>query len=460
MQPVVTVEEMRAIDAAAQRDTPVETLIERAGAVAAHAALDLLGGAYGRRVVVVAGKGHNGDDGRVAARHLAARGARVTVIDVASAPPSLPEADLVVDAAFGTGFRGEYDAPRTDAPVLALDIPSGVDGDTGQAGSGAVRATATVTFAAWKPGLLLGDGPERAGRVRVADIGLDCSCARAGLVGSDDLAARVPRRTREWHKWKTAVGVVAGAPGMMGAATFCTRGALRAGAGMVRLAVPGAGPADLPAAEAVATGLPAEGWAAGAAEWVQRCGAVVVGPGLGRAAGTAEAVRRLVADAPVPVLVDADGLHALGRDAGAVLRTRSAPTVLTPHAGEFEVLTGAAPGPDRLAVTRSLAADTGAVVLLKGSTTVVAGPDGRVLLSAAGGPGLATAGTGDVLSGVIAAFLASGLDPLWGAALGAHTHGVAGSRGLPHGLVAGDLPELVAAVLSELVTGDGPEGGP
>ncbi|HET6811348.1 MAG TPA: NAD(P)H-hydrate epimerase, partial [Acidimicrobiales bacterium] len=322
MQPVVTVEEMRAIDAAAQRHIPVETLIERAGAAAAHAALAMLGGAYGRRVVVVAGKGHNGDDGRVAARHLRARGARVEVIDVASAPLTLPPADLVVDAAFGTGFRGQYDAPRTDAPVLAVDIPSGVGGDTGEAGAGAVRAAATITFAAWKPGLLLGDGPERAGRVRVADIGLDCSGARAGLVGPDDVAGRLPRRSREWHKWKTAVGVVAGAPGMMGAAGFCARGALRAGAGMVRLGVPGAGPADLPSSEAVAAGLPAEGWGPAAAEWVQRCGAVVVGPGLGRAPGTVEAVRSLVAAAPVPVLVDADGLHALGGSAGTVLRAR------------------------------------------------------------------------------------------------------------------------------------------
>ena len=441
---------MRAVDSDAQRHTPVETLIERAGAATAHAALDVLGGAYGRRVVVVAGKGHNGDDGRVAARHLANRGALVTVIDVASAPPRLPAADLVIDAAFGTGFRGGYEAPLTSAPVLAVDIPSGLNGDTGEAGPGAVHATTTVTFAAWKPGLLLGAGPERAGRVRVADIGLDCSRAAAGLVGSDDVAARLPGRTREWHKWKSAVGVVAGGPGMMGAARLCGRGALRAGAGMVRLGVPGAGPSDLPAAEAVATGLPAEGWAGAAGEWVQRCGAVVIGPGLGRAAGTREAVRRFVAEAPVPLLVDADGLHALAPDPAELLRGRPAPTVLTPHAGEFQVLTGAAPGPDRLAATRSLAAGTGAVVLLKGSTTVVASPDGRVLLSASGSPRLATAGTGDVLSGVVGAFLASGLDPAWAASLGAHVHGLAASRGLPRGLVAGDLPELVAEVLSEL----------
>ena len=450
VQPVVTVEEMRAVDAAAQVHTPVEALISRAGAAVAQAAVDLLGGTYGRRVVVVAGKGHNGDDGRVAARRLEARGARVTIVDAAAAPDQLPAADLVIDAAFGTGFRGEYHAPLTTAPVLAVDIPSGVNGDTGQAAAGAVRAVRTVTFAAWKPGLLLGPGAALAGRVEVADIGLDCSAAGAGLIGPEDLAGRLPRRTRDSHKWKTAVGVIAGAPGMMGAASFCSTGAMRAGAGMVRLGVPGAGPSDLPAGEAVASGLPGQGWAPAALAWVERCRALVVGPGLGRAPGTVEEVRRLVSDFPGPVLVDADGLHALGRDAPDVLRSRPAPTVLTPHAGEFQVLAGADPDPDRIGAARRLAEGTGAVVLLKGSTTVVAPPEGKVLLSASGSPRLATAGTGDVLSGVIGSFLASGMDPVWAAACGAHVHGSAASRGRAVGLVAGDLAVLVAGVLSDL----------
>ena len=455
MQPVVTVAEMRAIDAAAQRHTPVDTLIARAGAAAARAALGMLGGAYGRRVLVVAGRGHNGDDGRVAARHLAARGARVSVVDPGAAPAG--PFDLVVDAAFGTGFRGDYDAPHVAAPVLAVDIPSGVNGDTGEACGGAARAEATVTFAAWKPGLLLGRGAELAGSVTVADIGLDCSSAEAGLVGPEDVVARLPRRDRDWHKWRTAVGVVAGAPGMMGAPALCAAGALRAGAGMVRLGVPGAGPGDLPASEAVASALPGRDWAPAALAWVERCGALVGGRGLGREAGTVAAVRRLVQEAPVPLLVDADGLHALGRDAPEILRSRSAPTVLTPHAGEYRVLTGRPPDPDRLGAARDLAAATGAVVLLKGSTTVVAGPGGPVLLSASGSPRLATAGTGDVLSGVVGALLAAGVEARWAAALGAHVHGAAAARGRPVGLVAGDLPGLVSAVLSEAVA-DAPSG--
>src|SRR5579884_3076921 len=191
---------MAAVDAAAQAHTPIDVLIGRAGAAVAGRALSMLGGAYGRRVTVVAGKGHNGDDGRVAARLLASWGARTETVDAVGLdrrPGRLFQGvDLVIDAAFGTGFRGTYEAPETDAPVLAVDIPSGVNGDTGEAGDGAVRADVTVTFAALKPGLLFGRGAELAGQVEVADIGLDCSTARAGLVGADDVIRRVPPRLR------------------------------------------------------------------------------------------------------------------------------------------------------------------------------------------------------------------------------------------------------------------------
>lgn len=449
MRPVVTVAEMGEIDAEARREVPVEALIARAGAAVARHALLMMGGGYGRRVVVVAGKGHNGDDGRVAAGRLQRRGARVAVVDAAVAPPALPDGlDLVIDAAYGTGFRGRYRPPSTSAPVLAVDIPSGLQGDTGE--GEAAAAVATVTLAALKPGLLFGRGPERAGRVLVADIGLDCSRARAHLLEDADVAALLPPRPRVTHKWRSAVAVVAGSPGMMGAPSLCCAGAQRAGAGMVRLGVPGGAPASLPAAEAVSTGLPAEGWAPAALEWSERCRALVVGPGLGRAPGTAAEVRELVARADIPAVIDADGLHALGAQAEAVLRTRRPPTVLTPHDGEFQVLTGSAPGPDRMGAARALARRTGAVVLLKGSTTVVTGPDGRVLISASGSSRLASAGTGDVLSGVIGAFLAQGLEAAEAAGLAAHVHGRAASIGPALGLAAGDLPGLVSEVLSAL----------
>jgi hydroxyethylthiazole kinase-like uncharacterized protein yjeF len=452
---VVTVEEMRAVDAEAHAVVAESVLVERAGTAAAVAALRLMGGAYGRRVVVVAGKGNNGADGKVAARRLARRGARLEVVDAACAPARLGvggAVDLVIDAAYGTGFRGAYQAPSVPAgvKVLAVDIPSGVDGDTGEAHGAPLRADATVTFAALKPGLLQGDGPLLSGRVEVADIGLDVSRARTWVMEDADVGALLPPRPRSAHKWNSAVAVVAGSPGMTGAAALCAMGAYRAGAGMVRLGVPGAEPDELPVPEAVSTALPATGWAADALRMAERCRALVVGPGLGRSPATAAEVRRLATGFAGTVVVDADGLYALGSGAdaaGALAGARGA-VVLTPHQGEFAHLTGASPGADHIGAARAAAAELGAVVLLKGPTTVVAHPDGRARLAVRGSPRLATAGTGDVLSGIIGALAARGLDPLEAAALAAHVHGAAAALGRPEGLVAGDLPDLVARWLS------------
>ena len=317
MIPVVTVAEMRAIDEEAHATVDHAVLVDRAGTAVAAAGLRLLGGAYGRRVVVVAGKGSNGADGRVAADRLRRRGARVKVVEAADAPDRIArdgDVDLVIDAAYGTGFRGTYRAPSVPAgvPVLAVDVPSGVDGDTGAACGEPLRADVTVTFAALKPGLLQGDGPLLAGRVEVVDIGLDVDRARLWVVEDADVARLLPVRGRGAYKWQSAVAVVAGSPGMTGAAELCAHAAYRAGAGMVRLGVPGADPALLTAGEAVAIELAADGWAATALDMVTRCHSLVVGPGLGRAEGTADQVRTLVARSPVPVVVDADGLVALG----------------------------------------------------------------------------------------------------------------------------------------------------
>ncbi len=442
-------EEMGAID----RDSaePVDVLVARAGWAVATAAVELMGGTYGRRVVVVAGKGNNGADGRYAAERLARRGVRVEVVGAADAPHRLPEGiDLVIDAAYGTGFRGDYQAPDPrGAPVLAVDIPSGVDGLTGAAGPGAARADRTLTFAALKPGLLFPPGRERAGRVDVVDIGLDVSRATVHVVELGDVEEWVPRRAVGAHKWKSAVWVAAGSPGMTGAAHLCARAAMRAGAGTVRLGIPGA-PSVPPFLEIVGRPLPPEAWEDGVLDDLGRARALVVGPGLGRSEATGAAVRRLAAIAPVPLVLDADGLHALGTvdQAQPVLARRTAPTVLTPHDGELARLTGAAPGSDRIAAARDLAARTHATVLLKGPTTVVAAPSGAVLLSTAGDERLATAGTGDVLAGVVGAYLALGIDGLRAAAAGAFVHGRAGHLGWRHGLVAGDLLDLLPEVLS------------
>lgn len=443
--PVVTPAEMALVDEAAPE--PVDELIARAGVALAAEALRMLGGTYGRRVLVVAGKGNNGADGRVAAARLAARGVRVQVLDAADAPAVLPTCDLVIDAAYGTGFRGAYRAPDPRAArVLACDIPSGVDGLTGACDPDAVRAECTLTFAALKPGLLLEPGRTRAGRVVVADIGLDVSAARAHLVGDADVGAWLPTRPVDTHKWRSAVWVVGGSAGMSGAPVLAATAAARAGAGYVRLSSPGV-PGPLPGApiEVVGTELPEGGWADDVLSSSERFRALVVGPGLGRH-GAAE-VRRVVAEAVVPVVVDGDGLRALGTDCA---RAGHPTTILTPHDGEFEGLCGHPPGADRVDAARQLAAATNAVVLLKGPTTVVAAPDGEVLLVTAGDARLATAGTGDVLSGTIAALVAQGLDPFHAAAAGAHLHGRAANLGPAHGLVAGDVAQALPAAIAQV----------
>ena len=463
MRVVLTPEQMAAVDAAAPE--PVEALIGRAGAAVAREAIDLLGGTYGRRVVIVAGKGNNGNDGREAARRLAARGVRVRVVDAADAPARLDPADLVVDAAYGTGFHGTYEPPDAgDAPVLAVDIPSGVDGLTGTVGGGALPATRTVTFAALKPGLLFHPGRALAGEVVVADIGLDVGGPSGGeprggrdgegveiaVVEEGDVAGWLPPRPADSHKWRAAVVVVAGSPGMTGAAHLSARAAQRAGAGMVRVASPGLDhDAGLPT-EAVGVAIPAAGWDGTVLAELDRASALVVGPGLGRGAPAAAGVRQVVAAAPLPVVVDGDGLTALGTGLSEVVRQRSAATIVTPHDGEFTRLSGRAPGDDRIAAARELARDTGTIVLLKGPTTVVAHPDGRVRLSTSGDARLATAGTGDVLSGIVAALAAQGLDPFLATAAGAWLHGRAAEAGPARGLVASDLLAALPAVLTGL----------
>ena len=236
MQPVLTIAEMQAVDARAARSTPVDELVDRAGTAVARAALDLLGGAYGRRVLVICGKGNNGADGRVAARLLADRGARVRTVapgEVTSVGGPGDRVDLVVDAAFGTGFAGSYVAPEVapGIPVLAVDIPSGVAGDTGEVSGRALAATRTVTFVTPKPGLLMGEGARLAGDLRVVDIGLPVGDHRIGLVEDADVAAWLPARSTDGNKWAAAVLVVAGSPGMTGASALCARAAYRAGRG-------------------------------------------------------------------------------------------------------------------------------------------------------------------------------------------------------------------------------------
>ena len=451
MLPIVTPDEMRAIDFAAAVSTQV--LIDRAGAAVARAALRMMGGSYGRTVAIIAGPGNNGADGRVAGQRLAARGVRVLMHDTAALPAAFAGVDLVIDAAYGTGLRSEWRPPDVgDIPVLAVDLPSGVNALTGAVAGDALPATRTITFAALKPGHLLPPGSDFVGELEVADIGLSVTGARAHLVQRSDVAEWWPRRATDAHKWQSAVRLLAGSPMMTGAAALAARAAMRAGSGMVHLSAPGVLVTSAPT-EVVQRSLPRFGWADEALASLDRFRAAVIGPGLGRDDGTCADARRFIVEAPVPLVIDGDGLFALGwnaEGAASLLRKRNLPTVLTPHDGEFALLVGVHPGLDRLVAARRLAADTGSVVLLKGPATVIAAPDGEVLVVTTGDARLATAGTGDVLSGIVGALLASGLDPLWAAAAGAWVHGQAAALAASSGMIASDIADHLPAVLATL----------
>jgi hydroxyethylthiazole kinase-like uncharacterized protein yjeF len=488
VKPVLTPAEMAAADQRAiAAGTPESVLVERAGRAVARHALEMLGGSYGRRVVVICGKGNNGADGRVAARVLRAAGTGADELaleagfDGTDLRRLLARADLVIDAMYGTGFRGRLEGPAEMVAtelelgarrVLAVDIPSGVDGSTGQISGRAVRATETICFAAYKPGLLLEPGRAHAGRIRVVDIGIDGSSAAGdrslAVFGVDDLS--LPTPVADSHKWSSGCLVVGGSGGMVGAPMLASEAALRCGAGMVVCAVPGVAAAStVSGRELVARALPAtpvgalaENAADEVLKEVDRYRALVVGPGIGRDPSAQTAARRIVAEAKVAIVVDADALNAIAVDP-ATLRVRHAAglpvAVLTPHAGEYERLAGKPVGADRVESARELARDLHAVVLLKGPGTVIATPDGDAVINVTGTAALATAGTGDVLSGVIAALLAQGVEPFAAAATGAYVHGRAATAAdSSPDIVASDLVLALPRTLAVLRTGRDPWG--
>jgi len=476
VKPVVTPEEMGAADRRAiAAGTPEAVLVERAGGAVARAALRMLGGAYGRRVVIVCGKGNNGADGRVAARRLSARGVGVDVhaIDesfvAGDLARALSRADLAIDAMFGTGFRGALAGnaatvasalAENGLPVLSVDIPSGIDGLTGAASGPAVRARETVCFVALKPGLLAEPGRTHAGRVDVVDIGIALEPVHLHVLDAPDVP--LPVRAPGSHKWTAAALVVGGSTGMVGAPLMASHAASRCGAGMVVCALPGAqAAARASEGEIVARALPAtddgalDVQAADAVlKDVARFHAVAIGPGLGRDARTQRAVHRIVGECPAPIVVDADALNALAVDPSPLERRNAAGlprAVLTPHGGEYARLAGEPVGLDRVASARALARRLGAIVLLKGPGTVSADPDGNAFINRTDTRVLATAGTGDVLTGVIAGLLASGADPLRAAAAGAYIHGLAArTAGTGDSLVATDVVATLASTLAAL----------
>jgi ADP-dependent NAD(P)H-hydrate dehydratase / NAD(P)H-hydrate epimerase len=486
LEPLLDSSEQRALDrwAIEELGIPSLELMERAGTgLAELVARHFPDG----RIVVVCGKGNNGGDGLVAARVLRAAGRDVDVASVPPleelggdaranlerlrGPPPLPfdpvvldGAAVIVDAILGTGSSGEPREPAKSAieallggaPVIACDVPSGVDASTGEVPGTAVRAVATVTFHAGKPGLWIQPGKSHAGEVERVEIGIPAGgpvSPELGLI--DELVLdRVPRRGADSTKFAAgSVLICGGSTGLTGAPCLASESAMRAGAGYVTAAVPSSlnGIFESRLLEVMTLPLPDEHGSLVAAgvesvlERVPRLDSLVLGPGLGRAGQAMELARELARRAELPLLLDADGLNAHA-EALELLAARAAATVLTPHAGELGRLLGvpsAAIAQRRLHSVRRAAAAANAVVVLKGDDTLVADPSGRVGVSRGGSPALATAGTGDVLSGVIGAFLAKRMEPFAAACAGVFAHAVAGQDVAREvgveGAIAGDV---------------------
>jgi hydroxyethylthiazole kinase-like uncharacterized protein yjeF len=497
MEPLFDAETMRATDAWAieTKKVPSLDLMERAGEGLARVVAQR---APAGRIAIVCGKGNNGGDGLVAARVLRQAGRDVEVLAVwppqwmqgdaqeqvkrlpgaeaaAFEADRLDRAHVIVDALLGTGTTG---APRdpaagvieamnaAKAPVVAADVPSGVDASTGEVAGPAVEAVATATFHRAKPGLWIHPGKAHAGEVEVIEIGIPRGAAAKpdiGVIGAGVLRD-VPRRGAASTKFSSGnVFVIGGSSGLTGAPTMAALAAMRAGAGYVTVGAPAGleSTFSVRLLEAMMVGLPSDGGALSAEavepalRAIRRADAVVLGPGLGRTDGARAFAREMFERIDVPLVIDADGLNALAGCFPEDLPQRPWPTVLTPHAGELGRLLGIDSSDverARLGHAREVAMQSRAFVVLKGDDTLVAAPQGRVAISRGGAPALATAGTGDVLSGVIGAMLAKGLPAAHAACAAVYVHVRAGQLAAaphgPDGVIASDVIQALPAALS------------
>jgi hydroxyethylthiazole kinase-like uncharacterized protein yjeF len=509
MRPVFTATEMRAVDARAitELGIPGPRLMESAGDGAARVIAREFAPIRGKRVVVVCGKGNNGGDGFVVARRLRAQGARITLaligprrevkgdaavalarwrgrIQEVLAEPALralqrdlAAADVIVDALLGTGLSGPARGLVADAigamngagpPVVSLDVPSGLGSDDGALIGPTVEATLTTTFAGYKRSLLLHPGARQAGRTVVVDIGMSRDEIARGmttfLLEEEDVRRHFPPRRPDSHKGSFGhLLVVAGSIGKTGAAGLAGSAALRGGVGLCTIATAVsqqpivAGFAMEPMTEPLPE-TPGRTIALTARprilDLVARTDAMALGPGLSLDPETQELIRGLVLDVERPMVVDADGLSALAGHLDLLDRA-AGPRALTPHPGEMARMLGttvAEVQSDRLEVVRTFCARHGVALALKGAGTVIGAPDGRVFINPTGNPGMASGGSGDVLTGMVGAFLARGFDTVTALQAGCFLHGLAGDlaraeRG-GEALMAGDIVEAISAAMT------------
>lgn len=508
---VATASEMRVIDrqAVEKYGIPSIVLMENAGVAVYKCVRRILTDVKQKRICIFAGKGNNGGDAFVAARHLSNNGAKVKVfvfgdistmsgdaktnfniiknmvIDVLAVSHqrdwdrvklSATFADCLIDGLVGTGFQGELSPDLATAVeiinsagkmIVAVDIPSGVEADTGQTGKLCIQAGYTVTFGLPKPGLLLYPGAVCAGEMIVADIGipaglLQSAGIRQNYVTVNDIKNSLPRRKPNAHKGDCGrVMIVAGSPGLTGAAALASMGALRSGAGLVTLGIAGAlhdlmevkltevmtrplpdiaGTIDTSAVEPVV-------------EFAKKCDALAIGPGLGSQQHTQHAVREIIQCVECPLVIDADGLNSLAGHV-EILNQLPALAILTPHPGEMARLTGITIADierDRITVARQAAQCWEQIVVLKGSPTIIAFPDGEIFLNTSGNCGMATGGTGDVLTGVIAGLIAQGMSSHDAAVAGVYLHGLAGDITGEDGLAGRIASDLLTAIPSAIL---------
>lgn len=499
MLPVLLADDVKRQDAdASARGMSVEQLMENAGWAVARAARGLLGGTYGKRVVVVCGKGNNAGDGLVAGRLLHAQGAHATavltsdthsdltalnlsrfpgrVVGMNEIGREIARADLVIDGLLGVGLSRSPDGAIANAiracegaSILAVDIPSGVDADTGQVPGVAIRARATVTFTGYKPGLLFAPGADLAGSTEIADIGIPDATTDVSVLEARDVSVWLPRRARASHKRKAGtVLVVAGSRAMPGAAALVSAASVQAGAGLTTLCAPEDVCRVVLASVPEITTIPLPENSEGILDSkaldlisprLNEFTSVVIGPGLGTHPATVDAVRAIVEIREGPIVIDADGSNAVAGATEILQRRgeRGYASILTPHAGELSRLVEKAAADldaDRLEAARAAARDLGSIVVFKGPGTVIAG--GETFINATGGPALAQGGTGDVLAGMVAGLLAQKGQPIGARDVAASVwlHGAAGdrlaARVAPHPANASALIAELGATMHEV----------
>ena len=504
---------MRALDRKAIEECGIPSLqlMERAGEGVVHVLEQTYGPMREKRVSIVVGKGNNGGDGLVVGRLLMKQGAKVRVHMLADpatltddtrtnfiryrdlggafvAPPpsssrhllnALEESEVVVDAIFGTGLDKPIEGVFAEViesvnarnrPIVAIDIPSGLSGDSGAVLGSAINATHTVTLALPKRGLFLGHGITHSGNISVTDIGIpstaiDAAAASTRLITGSHVATHLPIRPRDAHKGTFGhVGIIAGSVGKTGAAVLASQAALRTGAGLVSLAIPAtlndilesmlieAMTIPIPDTPARAFGTPS---IAPLIEFANGKTAVAIGPGIGTHSQTINVIMQLIPQLTMPCVIDADGLNAVATNR-AILHAANAPVILTPHPGEMARLLGCTTADvshDRIGSATELSKTTRTIVILKGARTLVAFPNGSVGICPTGNPGMATAGTGDALTGIIAGLLGQGLAPAAAATVGVYLHGFAGDiAATAHGSYGMLASDVVASIPHAITT--------